>query len=422
MLSEPFYGHYLASLQKQLMSKGDTNASVLEPVLEIVLHGATDVALVCHSQRWQALSLQQQVGALKHEALHLVLGHIFQRNCYVDKRRFDLAADLVVNQYLSPQQLLPNTITLDGVNQYRQAHNLPRLEPLRELNYYYQALMVQGIAAQGLAAQGLVDQSLAALPLDKSGGSSNQLELSRHQSWGDFGKQTQAQNGLIEQQLAGKLDTAAQRTEMSNGIGNLPAAIVAMLEQVRQARNPVLNWRRALRLFASSSRRTSVKNTLRRPSKRYGTTPGIKIQQHQRLLVAIDTSASVDDEQLQLFFEEVQHIWRAGSEITIVECDTEIKRQYLYRGVAPDKITGRGGTHFDEPILLANQQRFDGTIYFTDGEALAPTTLPRKPLLWLIHSESLIGDRDKQAFEHLKPSGRVIPMSISTSTSKVSKQ
>ncbi|MGF1725598.1 vWA domain-containing protein [Photobacterium nomapromontoriensis] len=393
MLSEPFYGHYLASLQKQILTKGDINSSTLnsffEPVLEIRLHGTCDVELVCHLEHWQTLNAQQQVGALKHEALHLVLGHIFQRGNYADKSRFDLAADLVVNQYLLPVQLLPHSVTLDGVNQYLDTQGQPRLAPFREVNYYYQAII--------------------SLPIE-SCFSESQLNQSQHKSWGAVCGQTQAQQGLLEQQLIGKLENAAQRTELCHVIGSLPAAIVAILEQVRLARNPVLNWRRSLRLFANSSRRTSVKNTLRRPSKRYGTTPGIKIQPHQRLLVAVDTSASVDDEQLQLFFEEVHHIWRAGAEITIAECDTVIKRQYIYRGIAPSNIIGRGGTDFDEPIILANQQRFDGTIYFTDGEASAPTVKPRKPLLWLIHS-----GEGKQAFDHLQHSGRVIPMIIPTS-------
>lgn len=391
MLSEPFYGHYLASLQKQILTNGDTNSPIiklfLEPVLEIRLHGACDVELVCHLAHWQTLNPQQQVGALKHEALHLVLGHLFQRGNYADKSRFDLAADLVVNQYLAVDQRHPHSVTLEGVNQYLDMQGQPRLEPLREVDYYYRVLVSQQLESLGFSGQ--------------------QLSQSQHQSWGTFSDQTQAQQGLLDQQLAGKLENAAQRTELCNAIGNLPAAIVAILEQVRLSRNPVLNWRRALRLFANSSRRTSVKNTLRRPSKRYGTTPGIKIQPHQRLLVAVDTSASVDDEQLQLFFEEVHHIWRAGAEITVVECDTEIKRQYLYRGSAPSTVTGRGGTHFDEPIIVANQQRFDGTIYFTDGEALAPTVKPRKPLLWLIHNSQSTKD-----FDYLQHSGRVIPMTM----------
>ncbi|PQJ50450.1 hypothetical protein BTO01_26235 [Vibrio jasicida] len=388
MLSEPFYGHYLASLQKQVMATGDTNSPNLASVLEIKLHGSCDVELVCDLAHWQTLNPQQQVGALKHEALHLVLGHVFQRGGYADKARFDLAADLVVNQYLLAEQILPHAMTLECVNKYLVTQGQPPLAPLREVRYYYLALM--------------------SLPL-QNGFTQQQLSQSQHNSWGEVYEQAHAQQGLLEQQLNGKLENAAQRTELCHAIGSLPSAIVAILEQVRLARNPVLNWRRALRLFANSSRRTSVKNTLRRPSKRYGTTLGIKIQPHQRLLVALDTSASVDDEQLKLFFDEVHHIWRAGAEITIVECDTEIKRQYQYQGDMPSEISGRGGTCFDEPIHLANQQRFDGTIYFTDGEALALTVQPRKPLLWLLHST-----RGTQTFDHLQLSGRVIPMHMAT--------
>lgn len=385
MLNEPFYGHYLASLQKQgLAGNNAGNASDVKSALELRLHGICDVALVCNVEQWQRLNPQQHVGALKHEALHLVLGHVFQRGYYADKPRFDLAADLVVNQYLLAAHILPHAITFEGVNQYFDMAGQPRLEPFREVGYYYLALLSLSL---------------------QSAFSEQQLSQCQHPSWAEVYGQAQAQQGLLEQQLISKLENAAQRTELCHAIGSLPAAIVAILEQARLARNPVLNWRRALRLFANSSRRTSIKNTLRRPSKRYGTTPGIKIQPHQRLLVALDTSGSVDDEQLELFFVEVHHIWQAGAEITIVECDTEIKRQYRYQGTTPSNITGRGGTCFDMPIQWANQQQFDGTIYFTDGEASAPTIKSRKPLLWLIHS-----GQGKQAFDHLQHSGRIIPM------------
>jgi len=67
-----------------------------------------------------------------------------------------------------------------------------------------------------------------------------------------------------------------------------------------------------LRLFAESSAKTQIKNTIRRPSKRYGTTPGILVRNKQKILVAVDTSGSIRGNELDLFFKEIIHFGRAA--------------------------------------------------------------------------------------------------------------
>ena len=411
MLREPFYGHYLGSFQKSTVTNSAENA----PPLLSRPQGKSDLQLICQNETWQKLNEHQQLGALKHEALHLVFGHIFARGSYADKVRFDLAADLVVNQYLEPKQLTNQAMTISGLNEWRQELKQPPLEPNREVAYYYQAIIQ---STEELPPQWLSSVSDSG----RSSGNNNNDNTSPtfnpgHEGWQVFANAAKAERSLLEQQLENKLSQAAQRIELdAKSRGTLPAAVLHVLTRLLEKRKATVNWRRLLRLFANSSRRTSVKNTLRRPSKRYGTTPGTKIQPHQRLLVAVDTSASVDDKQLNIFFEEIDHIWRAGAEITVLECDTEIKQTYQYKGIAPSNVCGRGGTDFNAPIAYANQHRFDAIIYFTDGGAPAPEISSRMPLLWLLHSaESEPGSKFEPGhmFDELRCSGRVIPMSVS---------
>ncbi len=79
----------------------------------------------------------------------------------------------------------------------------------------------------------------------------------------------------------------------------------------------------------------------------------------------------------------------AGAEVEIVECDTRISRRYAYRGATPDAVEGRGGTSFLEPIDLANLERPDALIYFTDGFAEPPQLAAKVPLLWVISRRGL---------------------------------
>ena len=147
-----------------------------------------------------------------------------------------------------------------------------------------------------------------------------------------------------------------------------------------------MDWRRVVRLFASSSRRTRISNTLRRPSKRYGTYPGTKVKRFQRLAVIIDTSGSIKGDSLAEFYAEVRAIWRQGCEVTIVEADNVVRETWEYRGHHQPAANGRGGTQFDPALSwVANASpSFDAAIYFTDGQAPAPTVAMPCEVLWVL--------------------------------------
>ena len=159
-----------------------------------------------------------------------------------------------------------------------------------------------------------------------------------------------------------------------------------------------MDWRRALRIFSTNSRRTRVVHTMKRVSKRYGTRPGIKIKRFQKMAIAIDTSGSILDEYLSLFFSEIHGMWRQGAEIEIIECDAAVQRHYPYKGEFPKFVKGRGGTVFDPVFQFLKENRrmqFDGCIYFTDGYASEPTIKPPCKVFWLITPDGDIGDHLK---------------------------
>ena len=130
-----------------------------------------------------------------------------------------------------------------------------------------------------------------------------------------------------------------------------------------------------------SSRRTYLRNTLRRPSKRYGTTPGIKVRRRHQVIVAVDTSGSITDAMLSLVFAEIHQLYRQGAEITVVECDAAVHGTWAYRGEPPSSTGGGGGTAFDPAIAWANAlpRRPDALIYLTDGYAARPVLTPACP-------------------------------------------
>jgi predicted metal-dependent peptidase len=130
-----------------------------------------------------------------------------------------------------------------------------------------------------------------------------------------------------------------------------------------------------------------TKKTRRKPNKRFYGNPALKIKQKKNTLVAIDTSGSVSKNDLKEFLSEIHHIWKTGTQVTVVECDASIGRVYEYTGKAEEakEVTGRGGTSY-EPVmkyLKDHKDKYQNLIYLTDGECEIEQTKPCKPVLWV---------------------------------------
>ena len=168
-----------------------------------------------------------------------------------------------------------------------------------------------------------------------------------------------------------------------------PKFLQDLVSAILEKRKPQVDWKRSLRIFANSSRHTKVVGTMKRYSKRFGEpSTGIRIKSFQRMAVIIDTSGSVDDHSLSLFFTEIHAMWKNRAEILVIECDAEVGQTYQYRGKFPKGVSGRGGTRFDPAVEYLQKgrktQTFDGCIYLTDGYATTPQIKPPCRLLWVL--------------------------------------
>lgn len=402
MLQEPFFGHYFSHLVKEV--NRDINT------VELTLVNQRSIKLAVNPDYWYSLSAAQCYGVIKHEVLHLVLKHLVHQPLYQHTQLFNIAADIVVNQFINPDQLTANAICLQPFQAFAQRLDIAFAANM-DVGYYYRQLSLM------LSAQPDND---ATNPESKDGKSeegaatSNPLaallgrpndELMKHQQWQQMQALTEAQRDLLEQMINHSIEQTVKRINpLGTQWGNLPAGLRTYLDDLLADLTPTINWRRIIRLFAASSSKTRIKNTLRRPSKRYGTTPGIKIQPKQKLLVALDTSGSIDMDSLALFFSEIDQIWRQGSQVRVIEIDTEIQRSYDYRGTPPNEVKGGGGTSFDPAFEYGNRSWLpDGIIYFTDGYAPEPEIRSRAPILWVISPQG--ADVDK-----LTLPGRILKM------------
>lgn len=346
---EPFFGHLLSGINRDVSDRTETvgvsfrnGRPVLSVNPEFFVNGVDQD--------------NQRSAVIKHEVLHLLLNHATRRDTKRhDPQLFDLAADLVVNQMMGNHwQLPPGAVLLDSFS-----FELP---PNQTLEWYYQKL---GEHRDEI---------------------SSEMEPG-HSDHGDWDEQQDAESEIVENELARAVQDAKEQA--GDTFGLLPQEIQELANRFVRDSDSLVDWRRVVRLFTTSSRQTRISNTLRRPSKRYGTYPGTKVKRFQRVAVVVDTSGSVKQDALSRFFTEVHDIWRQGSQVTVIEADNLVRKSWEYRGSTPPKFQGRGGTKFDPALqwVADARPRFDATIYFTDGKASAPTVSTGTKLLWVLPAD-----------------------------------
>ena len=151
-----------------------------------------------------------------------------------------------------------------------------------------------------------------------------------HELWKQFDGLSEAEKKLIAKQIDHQLKEIANQVNKNHGSipGELKDYVLGLFEEVEA----VLDWKAYLRRFNGMSQKVLTKKTRRKPSRRYPSNPALKVKPKKRTLVAIDTSGSVNNDELLKFFNEINHMFKTGTEITVVECDAQIQREYEYKG------------------------------------------------------------------------------------------
>ncbi|MFK7998764.1 MAG: VWA-like domain-containing protein [Polyangiales bacterium] len=356
LVREPFYGHLLVGLNKR--------AADMQCLVRLA-PSARQVLFEVNAPRWIEASNEQRLAALRHELVHLILRHPLRAKEKRNAQVWGMACDLVVNQLVDTKDL-EAPLTVENVE-------LPG--GLLADEYYALLLSIEERRCCGESCAG---GSKINEWCEKNGARSG-----AHSRWQDFADLPSGTLSVLDTNVEDLLKVVVKRTRTRRkSWGYLPGRLVSVLSELGAPAQ--LPWRRLLRLFIAQSGRTQIRSTLSRASKRYGTVPGTKVRRRHLLTVAIDTSGSIADADLEVFFAEIYAIWRRGATVQIVEADAAVARTYLYKGVTPKAVVGRGGTDFNAAIRWSNEHRADGLVYFTDGHASRPHVKSRCPLLWVV--------------------------------------
>lgn len=171
--------------------------------------------------------------------------------------------------------------------------------------------------------------------------------------------------------------------------GKLPAALERLLGEVL---DPVIPWQEHIRAFFARKVGNSAYNW-RKPDKRMIQrdifTPARSGYGCGDVIVAVDTSGSIGQRELDLFFGEIRGILEdvKPMKIYLVWCDAQVHRvDELDSGadLAGLKPVGGGGTDFCPVFEWAEQSniRADAIVYFTDMMGSFPQHAPSTPVIW----------------------------------------
>ena len=363
MLKEPYYGFFLIMLNK-VWRKDLPTAGVSKQNI--------NYQLAINEEFWNGLSDDHKTGLLKHELLHIAFGHLVSFSSFSNKKLANVAMDMEINQYIEASWLPEGGINIDDYTDIQ-------LDRKAGCRYYYDQLLRLQDEKDKNGTSG--DQEMDKLLDNIASG-----DIPDHSTWEEFEDMSDAEKKLIEKQVQKILKDAKEQTIKKRG--NVPGEIegLIILDEVTKAK---FDWRGYLRRFTGTSTKIFTKKIRRKENYRYEDNPGLKIKMRQHMLLAIDTSGSVSDEELAEFMNEIHHIHKAGVDITIVQCDAKMYPPMEYKGKHEFQLHGRGGTEFD-PVLEyynANLGKYTSLVYFTDGEC-STSVKPKNRVLWVLSERS----------------------------------
>lgn len=378
MFKEPFYGLFLISLNKEISNAVQTAC---------VARDGINTKLIISPDFWETIGDKCKVAVLKHELLHIAFKHLYMYDEFSDKQMLNMAADIEINQYIQNEY---KDDTWDGLEIGESPFKELKMPLKAGTRKYYELLMKEckdnpdGDICKMLDAMKDASSSGEAKEITLSDGSKVTVRGS-HEFWEQFENMDEAEKKLMEKQIEHQLKEVAD--QMNNGRGYIPGELRELIDSLYVSEEPVIDWRSYLRRFNGMASKVFTKKTRRKPNKRFYGNPALKIKQKKNTLVAVDTSGSVSKNDLKEFLSEITHIWKTGTQVTVVECDAEIGRVYEFNGQLEEsqEVTGRGGTSY-EPVmryLFNNKDKYQNLIYLTDGECEIEQTQPCKPTLWV---------------------------------------
>lgn len=339
---------------------------------------ATDGNVIIWNRKFvDSLTRDELTFVFVHELMHCCLGHHFRIQGR-DPKKWNIAADYAINGELVVCNIgkMPKGGLIDDDFTGRPAEEIYALLP--------------------------DDQQQP----QQQGGSANGGNSSQPQSGEDPGDDPGACGGVMpaanptderamaeaEAEMQVRMKQAAAIAKRAQA-GDMPASMARLIDQLL---TPVVDWRAVLRRFIDES--ATKDYSWSRLNRRFLSAglilPSLIADGLNHLVVAVDTSGSINGEVLQRFASEINGAFGDGTidKITVIYADAAVQRVDVFeRGdVIAMTPEGGGGTRFSPAFDWINRNAGDvsAIIYFTDLECRDFGPAPAAPTLWAVYGDS----------------------------------
>ncbi|PNQ04590.1 hypothetical protein RM69_07780, partial [Mesotoga sp. SC_NapDC3] len=308
---------------------------------------------------------------LKHECLHIVNGHILiPVNKSREKMLWDISMDAAVNQFI--RELDAFSLPMDSLLQEGCGTDNERF-------FVGPPMQHPGMTAEFYHDWGL-DFMKKNKTIDLELLDSSMSRPDSHEDFGRFELPKEFVEDLLKQVISETMEKAKD---------GMPEGLEAVMKLVLD--NPILDWRNMIRRFFGSSMQVGRYRTPMRPNRRYDDQPGWRNDYAAKLVVVVDTSGSIIEEEFNAFFSEIDEVTRVtDSRVWLVQVDETVQSVMKYgKGMWRDlKLMGRGETDLQPAVDYAQEKlRPEGLLLFTDGFTDLPT-ISRRALFVLPKSHN----------------------------------
>lgn len=349
------------------------------------------------------LTLEQTQFVLAHEAMHCALSHFARRGSRL-KHRWDVACDYAVNMILDDERMRgPDNALMSEAYRgltaeeiYPVLHEDPPQETLDNHLFDHDAGSGEGEAEE--RGDGQNNPPREQKPDQNDGeqeepaGQGNAGQEGDAQPSADTPPPPPSDPATLDELWKSRLAAAAQAARQA---GKLSASLMRLVDDLLA---PQLPWRALLARYLMNAARDDY--SFQRTSRREADALMPRLfSQSVKVVVAMDTSGSVQEDELREFLAEIDALKaQVRAEITLHACDDKLDpagpwHYALWESLKlPEGVSGGGGTDFRPVFDWVEQDHLspDLLVYFTDAQGKFPDLEPHYPVVWLVKGKSRV--------------------------------
>ena len=371
-MMEPFFA--------TILMKYPLKESSLVPIAAVTPRGE----ILYNPEGIKDKTVDEMVFILCHEVMHVVYMHALRRGTR-NHFLYNIASDAVINETLVAANIghpLDGCVRFDGAENMTSEEVYEQLFKNSKMLPEQMDLICEGDSGMGDGAKANVMNGT---------GEEDPLAKAREKH-GE--KLSSAEKKLAETQTKMDIAEAVSMARMRNkNIGGARGALLRQLEDFIMSKK--LPWYEYLSKFMTGF--VNQGESWRRPNRRFSSVylpTTDRLPAMGRLIVGIDTSGSIGDNELSAFAKHLNDVVEdcRPESVTVLWCDTEISGvdEYTLDDVPFDlKPKGGGGTDMTEITRWCNENApdADACVIFTDGWTPFPNEGEEDvPTLWVVTS------------------------------------